>query len=71
MPRELAESSQNEAPQAAAFQEFRRKIKQAEVLSGSTQRLLTSMNFTGKVSVVIQNGRILKCGYEEGYFRQS
>ena len=51
------------------FTEFRRKVKDAEVLSGSMQRLLLALNFTGKLSVIIQNGRILKSGYEEGYFR--
>jgi hypothetical protein len=34
------------------------------------QKLLLALNFSGKVSVVVQNGRILKSGYEEGYFRQ-
>jgi hypothetical protein len=28
------------------------------------------MRFTGRVSVVVQNGQVLKSGYEEGYFRQ-
>jgi hypothetical protein len=40
------------------------------VLSASVERLLLSLRFTGKVSVVMQNGRVLKSGYEEGYFRQ-
>ena len=52
------------------FGEFRRKVREAEVLSASMERLLLSLRFTGKVSVVIQNGRVLKSGYEEGYFRQ-
>jgi hypothetical protein len=52
------------------FGEFRRKVKSAEVLSASIERLLLSLRFTGKVSVVMQNGRVLKSGYEEGYFRQ-
>jgi hypothetical protein len=52
------------------FGEFRRKVKSAEVLSASMERLLLSLRFTGRVSVVIQNGRVLKSGYEEGYFRQ-
>jgi len=34
------------------------------------EHLLSQMQFNGKVSVVIQNGRVLKSGYEEGYFRQ-
>ena len=52
------------------FGEFRRKVKAAEVLSASMERLLLSLRFTGRVSVVMQNGRVLKSGYEEGYFRQ-
>jgi hypothetical protein len=52
------------------FGEFRRKVRAAEVLSASMERLLLSLRFTGRVSVVMQNGRVLKSGYEEGYFRQ-
>ena len=52
------------------FGEFRRKVKSAEVLSASMERLLLSLRFTGKLSVVMQNGRVLKSGYEESYFRQ-
>lgn len=52
------------------FGEFRRKVKSAEVLSASMERLLLSLRFTGKLSVVMQNGRVLKSGYEEGYFQQ-
>ena len=53
------------------FGEFRRKVRSAEVLSAATQRLLQVIRFTGRLSVVVQNGRVLKAGYEEGYFRQS
>lgn len=56
--------------QEQKFIEFRRKIRSAEVLSASIEQLLRALQFTGKVSVVIQNGRVLKSGYEEGYFRQ-
>jgi len=52
------------------FLEFRRKVRAAEVLSGGMEQLLRLLQFTGKVSVVVQNGRVLKSGYEEGYFRQ-
>jgi hypothetical protein len=52
-----------------AFTEFRRKIRAAEVLSAAMQRLLSDIHFNGKVSVIIQNGQVLKSGYEEGYFR--
>lgn len=53
----------------ASFAEFRRKIRAAEVLSAAMQRLLSDIHFNGKVSVIIQNGQVLKSGYEEGYFR--
>jgi hypothetical protein len=53
-----------------SFGEFRRKVKSAEVLSASMERLLLSLRFTGRLSVVMQNGRVLKSGYEESYFRQ-
>ncbi|HEY6182325.1 MAG TPA: hypothetical protein VIW67_08765 [Terriglobales bacterium] len=52
------------------FVEFRRKVRSADVLSPAMEKLLWSLHFTGRVSVVIQNGRVLKSGYEEGYFRQ-
>ena len=54
----------------ASFLEFRRKVRSAEVLSSAMERLLRSLQFSGRVSVVVQNGRVLKSGYEEGYFRQ-
>jgi hypothetical protein len=50
------------------FVEFRRKVRSAEMLSASMERLLQSLHFTGRLSVVVQNGRVLKSGYEEGYF---
>ena len=50
------------------FAEFRRKIKQAELLSAAMEKLLRSLRFSGRLCVVVQNGSILKSGYEEGYF---
>jgi hypothetical protein len=59
-----------EAPRVEeVFVLFRRKVQEAEILSASMERLLQAMRFTGRLSVVVQNGRILKSGYEEGYFR--
>jgi len=52
------------------FVEFRRKVREAEVLSASMQHLLKTLKFSGRLSVVVQNGSVLKSGYEEGYFRQ-
>ena len=50
------------------FVEFRRKVRSADMLSAGMERLLEALNFTGRLSVIVQNGRILKSGYEEGYF---
>ena len=52
------------------FVEFRRKVRAAEVLSAAMEHLLKSLHFSGRVSMVVQNGRVLKSGYEEGFFRQ-
>jgi hypothetical protein len=51
------------------FGEFRRKVRASEMLSASMMQLLSAIHFTGRVSVVVQNGQVLKSGYEEGYFR--
>ena len=56
-------------PEDAGFVEFRRKVRDAEVLSASVERLMTQIHFNGKISVIVHNGRVLKSGYEEGYFR--
>ena len=54
-----------------SFGEFRRRVRSAEVLSASMQRLLQAIRFNGRLSVLVQNGQVLKSGYEEGYFRKS
>ena len=63
---EEVESRENEEKD---FVEFRRKVRSAELLSAAIERLLWSLRFTGRLCVVVQNGRVLKSGYEEGYFR--
>jgi len=50
------------------FAEFRRKIRRADVLSAATEKLLRTLRFSGRLSVIVQNGSILKSGYEESYF---
>jgi hypothetical protein len=54
-----------------SFGEFRRKVRAAEMLSTAMQRLLQAIHFNGRLSVIVQNGQVLKSGYEEGYFRQA
>lgn len=44
----------------AGFLEFRRKVRAAEVLSAAMERLLAQLRFSGKLSVVVSNGRVLK-----------
>ena len=53
-----------------SFGEFRQKVRSAEVLSAAIERLLHTIHFNGRLSVIVQNGQVLKSGYEEGYFRQ-
>jgi sulfur carrier protein ThiS len=43
-------------------------VREANALSPAVESLLAEVQFTGRSSVVVQNGRILKSGYEEGYF---
>jgi hypothetical protein len=62
--------TQDNSREEKDFVEFRRKVRSSEVLSASMERLLLSLHFSGRVSVVLQNGRVLKSGYEEGYFRR-
>lgn len=66
--------STNPSPELCAdercFVEFRRKVRSAEMLSAAMERLLRALRFTGRLSVVVQNGRVLKSGYEEVYFTQ-
>jgi hypothetical protein len=68
--RKLMTSQPENSNEEKTFVEFRRKVKSAEVLSASMEHLLLALGFTGRVSVVMQNGRVLKSGYEEGYFHQ-
>ena len=65
----MVSHSQSESEENS-FVEFRRKVMAAEMLSSAMERLLRELQFTGRLSVVVQNGRVLKSGYEEGYFRQ-
>jgi hypothetical protein len=65
----MVSNTQSESEENS-FVEFRRKVRAAEMLSSAMERLLRQLQFTGRLSVVVQNGRVLKSGYEEGYFRQ-
>jgi hypothetical protein len=49
---------------------FRRKVQGSELLSAATEKIAQALGFTGKITIVLQNGQILKSGYEEGYFRR-
>jgi hypothetical protein len=45
------------------------KVRAAEILSAAAARRLMGFRFPGPVSVVVQNGRVLKSGYEPSDFR--
>jgi hypothetical protein len=68
----MCDSGHAPFPEGAAgsreFLEFRRKVCQSEMLSAAMERLLQAIGFSGRLSIVVQNGRVLKSGYEEGYF---
>jgi sulfur carrier protein ThiS len=64
------QSQDDSASSERLFCEFRRKVRDSELLSAAIEKLLRSLNYTGKLSVVVQNGEVLKSGYEEGYFRR-
>ncbi len=52
------------------FLQFRSKVQNSELLSASVQKLIQAVGFTGRLTIVIQNGQVLKSGYDEGYFRR-
>jgi hypothetical protein len=56
------------ASSETTFVEFRRKVRDSELLALGVSELLRKIRFTGRLSVVVQNGTVLKSGYEEGYF---
>ncbi len=49
---------------------FRRKVQNSELLSASTVKLAQAIKFTGRLTVVLQNGQTQKSNYAEGYFRR-
>jgi len=59
---------ESQAPHDSAFVDFRCKVRNSELLTAAVTKLLRDIRFTGRLSVVVQNGTILKSGYEEGYF---
>jgi hypothetical protein len=62
--------SDDAASENVTFLEIRRKVKDSELLSASFEKLLWQVRFSGRLSVVVQNGRVLRSGYEEGLFRR-
>jgi len=65
----MLESSLEMKDDEKVFSEFRLKVRMSELLSASVLKLLRALRFTGKLTIILQNGRVLKTGYEEGYFR--
>ena len=59
---------ENRATHDSAFVEFRERVRNSELLTPTVSQLLRKTRFSGRLSVVVQNGTVLKSGYEEGYF---
>lgn len=62
--------SEDPASENVNFLEIRRKVRESELLSASVEKLLRQVRFSGRLSIVVQNGRVLRSGYEEGLFRR-
>jgi hypothetical protein len=62
------ENENNQLAEDKQFTEFRHKVRSSDLLSAAVMHLIRAIRFTGRVCVVVQNGRVLKSGYEEGYF---
>jgi hypothetical protein len=45
-------------------------VCESEMLFAAMERLMDAIHFSGRLSIVVQNGRVLKSGYEEGYFHR-
>lgn len=52
------------------FGELRRKVRHSELLSAALEKILFRLRFTGRLTIVLHNGQVQRCGYEEGYFRR-
>ena len=61
-------SSEDNCNEEKDFVEFRRKVREAEVLSAAMERLLRSVNFSGRISVVVQNGGFLSQAMKKDFF---
>ena len=57
-------------PDEQLFSELRRRVRQSELLPAALEKILDRLRFTGRLTVVLHNGRVQKCGYEEGYCRR-
>ncbi len=68
--RRCGSPAENRAADERTLIELRRKVQAGELLSASTERLLWKMKFNGHLTVLVQNGRVAKSGYQEGYFRR-
>ena len=60
-------ANSSDGTEEVTFCEFRRKVRKKEVISGALERLAKELKFSGNISVVIKNGTVVKCGYQESY----
>jgi hypothetical protein len=49
------------------FSELRRRVRHSELLPTALEKILYHLRFTGRLTVILHNGRVQRCLYEEGY----
>ena len=49
------------------FSELRRRVRHSELLPAALEKILYHLRFTGRLTVILHNGRVQRCLYEEGY----
>ena len=60
-------SGTDNSNEGSNFVEFRRKVEHLKYFPQRWSNLLRTLNFGGPISMVV-HGRVLKSGYEQGFF---
>jgi hypothetical protein len=61
-------SGTDNSNQGSNFVEFRRQVRASAVLPAAREQLLRTLNFSGRVSVVVHNGRFPSLGTRRDFF---
>jgi hypothetical protein len=61
-------SGTDNSNQGSDFVEFRRQVRASAVLPVAMEQLLRTLNLSGRISVVVQNGRFPSPGTRKDFF---